>query len=175
VAITRASKSLLAIWIAISDPAGAALDQQRLAALQTPEPDDVVPGREQHLGQRRCPCRVEALGPRHGLLPRHGAEFRISAAIGQRADLAPDEAGIHTLADCDDGPGGVEAGQVRSAGRRRIEAASLLDVGAVDADRLDLEQDLAGLGMRLGAPGLAQHLRPAGMRDFDHPHRRTLR
>ena len=118
-----------------ADTAGAALHQQGFAARKAAEPDHVVPGGEEHLGQGRRFDESEIVRDRHALRRRHGTEFGVTAAGHDGADSVagarPSDIGGSSLDDA----GNVEPRQIGSAGRRRVEPLALLDVGTVHARR----------------------------------------
>jgi hypothetical protein len=66
--------------------------------------------------------------------------------------------------------GDLEAGNIRRARRRRIEALALHDVGPVDAGGRDLDQDFALGRCRHRALLRRQNLRPTRAFDADDGH-----
>jgi len=118
------------------------VDQHPVAVRRKAALEQVHPYGEQRL--RHC-CRFNnGQGIRHDQAgaDRSHAIFRVAATRDQCADVLPNEllrafAGLHYLA------GDLETEDVGSAGRRRIESASLEDVGPVHARGGDLDQYLA--------------------------------
>ena len=150
-----------------ADPAGPAVDQQRLAFGGHPAFEDVVPDREQSLGNRRG--LVQRHSCRHGqAMPEMGeAVFGIAAAGDERADLLAEQRFGRALAQRDDFARYLEARDRRGARRRRVEALPLDDVGAVDPGMADPDQHLVFSRLRNRQRFGAEYLRPAG---FVEPH-----
>ena len=155
-----------------ADAGRAAMDQERLAGLKPAAFEHVVPDR--HQGFRDGAGFLDRQRGRHchGLGVLRDAILRVAAARDQRhhlvAELVPAGAG----ADRDDFACNFKAGQIAGAGRRRVRAGSLRDVGPVDAGSRDLDQDFArpGAGHRAGFG--QKYLWAAGLADGDHGHLR---
>ena len=146
-----------------ADAARAAMDQHALAGLELAALEEVVPDGEVVLRQRRGVQHVEALRRRQALRRRHGAVLGVGAARRQRAHRIADLPARDAVAERRDRAGGLEARQVRRARRRRIGAGALREIGPVHAGRRDLDQDLAGLGLRHRPRRRHQRFGPAGL------------
>ncbi len=105
----------------------------------------------------------EDLGQPAGLGERHGVGHRHELALVDDRELAlataADDAhhavalgeARRAVAERLDLAGELEAGDVlRAAGRRRVAAAALHHVGAVDAGGADADEHLAGARLRVG-------------------------
>jgi hypothetical protein len=150
-----------------ADAAGAAMDQHRLAGAQIAALEQVGPHCEAGFRQRRRLGHAKALGHRQALRFGRHAIGGIAAAGDQRADRIANLGVMHAEPDRRHRAGDLEAGNVGRAGRRRILAHALHDIGPVDPGGGHFDQHLAGAGQRhRSAPGL-QHIRPAGLGDFD--------
>ena len=129
-----------------ADAAGAAVHQQHLAGGQVRGHDQVGPHRAGHLGQGG------------GVLTLTPAGIGITWPAGHRDVLGVAAAGSSAQTCCptahSDTPsptaaidaGDLQAEDVARAGRRRILAGRLQQVGPVDPGRADLDQHLAGSG-----------------------------
>ena len=150
-----------------ADARRAAMDQQRLSGGQMSALEDIGPDGEEGFGHG---CRLDhakPCGDRQRIAFMGEAEARIAAAGHQGADRVagrvargPRAAGDHDSRDLE--PGNI----LRRAGRRRIFALPLRDIGPVHAGGLHRDQDLpvAWHGDRalrgdkdLGAAGRGDH------------------
>src|ERR1041385_3848216 len=101
----------------------------------------------------------------------HYQELGLGAAAGQAHDAIPGmpprragACGVHLA-------GVFHSGDVGGpAGRRGVLAATLVDVGAVQARRVDPDADLTRPGNRVGPLGERKHFRPAGAGVDDRTH-----
>src|SRR6185295_14040875 len=107
---------------------------------------------------------------RQALRRRRGAVLRVAAAGDQRADRIADGELADVGAGFLDGAGDLEAGNVGRAGRRRIAAAPLEDVGPVDAGGRDLDEHLTRGRHRPGALDRHEHVRLAGAGNLNRDH-----
>ncbi|MGY3404272.1 hypothetical protein ACVWZV_000385 [Bradyrhizobium sp. GM5.1] len=129
---------------------------------------------DRHQCFRQCAGFLDRQRRRHAhrLTVLRDAVLRITATGDQRHHLVTDLVPLGVAADGHHFAGDFEAGQVAGAGRRRIGAGALRDIGPVDAGGLHLDQDLVGAGLRQRPLFRHQHLRSAGFRDGDHGHLR---
>ena len=159
--VNTVAPNALASWIAVVPmPLAPPWISTALAGLELAALEEVVPDGEVVLRQRRgaaacrspwaaagiaapARCNIRRRSRRASARTRASPTFHPRDAVAQRGDRA----------------GGLEAGQVRGARRRRIGAGALGDVGPVDAGRGDLDQDLAGLGLAAPAASSAPALR----------------
>jgi hypothetical protein len=127
------------------------VDKQALAHLQRRLREDrVVRGRED-LGDAARLGPVEAVGHGHRLALVHGGELGLAAAADDRHHAIARAEPLGARPARDDLAGELEAGDIRRrARRRRVQAAPLHHVGAVDAGRLDADEDLARPGLGVG-------------------------
>ena len=109
---------------------------------------------------------------RQALLDRCDAELRISAACNQCAHfVAYLETRVLDVTAFDRSRY-FQPRQVGGAGRGRIGAFALQDVGPIHSGGVHFDQYLASAGLRHRPFGQAQHFRTAGLRDLDCPHQR---
>ena len=71
-------------------------------------------------------------------------------------------------------PAELEAGNVRRAGRRRILALPLHQVGPVDAGRMHADANLVQAGLRHRPLDRAQHFGAAEFTDLDRNHKKSV-
>jgi hypothetical protein len=151
-----------------ADAGGGAVHHQGLAGLQGPVLEDIGVDREHRLRQAGGLDEVEVAGDRQGVAGVADRELGVAAAAQQGADavaLAPAPGGHG------DGPGHLQAHRRGRAGRRRVEAQALDDVGPVDAGGPDLDQDLALARRRRGdARGAQRRGRALAPLDLDGGH-----
>ena len=109
------------------------MHQQRLAGLEVGDEEDVGPHRADDFRQGRRVDQGHAL--RHGqqLPGGHPHLLGVPAAGEQRAHLVADRPVVDALTERLDDPAHLEPGDLRLAGRRRVVALALEQVGAVDA------------------------------------------
>src|SRR5690606_19338635 len=100
---------------------------------------------------------------RDDLAGRDGDALGVAAAGQQRADLVALRQVRHALADGRDDAGALQPEHLGRAGRRRIVALALQEVGAVDAGGGDLDDDLAGSGLGRGDVGDDEALGSSGL------------
>ena len=127
-----------------ADAGRAAMDQQRLAGLQRrrarthcARPSSAFPG------WRRLPASTAPAAPPS---PGHPARCNIARSRRRPPATSPCRracASSASVAERDDFARDFKAGQIAGAGRRRIGAGSLRDIGTVDARGCDLDQDFA--------------------------------
>ncbi len=145
------------------------MDKDRLAGGQPAALEQVRPDGEIGFGQAGGGDEIETLGDRQALAGGRDAIFGVAGADDERADsvarLPPAAAGHHLTGD-------FEAHDRRRAGRHRVAAEPLEDVGPVDAGGVDPDQHLAGAGRRHRARDRHQHLGAAGGGGVDGGHRR---
>src|SRR5207253_6759349 len=114
-----------------ADAARAAVDQQPFAALESAALEDVRPHGEERFGKRGGLNGVEPAGDWQALRRRRRAVLGVAAARDERTDAIADLPVGHIAPDADDGSGDLETWNVRCAGRRRIFAFPLRNVGTV--------------------------------------------
>ena len=117
-------------------------------------------------------CDRQRRRHRHRLGVLRDAILRVAAAGDQRHHLVAELVLGRACAERDHFAGDFEAGQVAGAGRRRIGAGALRDVGTVDAGGHHLDQDFAGAGHGNAAGFRQQHFGAAGLADADDGHLR---
>lgn len=122
------------------------MDEHAFAFGQARHLEEVGPDGEEGFRQRGGLDGVVPLGEGQGLPGRHGAILRITAAIGERADLVARFKFADAFAERHHFSGNFEAEDRACVLRRRIGALPLRDIGAVDAGRLDPHQDFASGG-----------------------------
>ena len=103
---------------------------------------------------------------REALFERRDAVLRVPAAGDQRTHV-PADGGVHAG---DDFSRHFEAGNVGRAGRRRVFAEPLHDVGAVDARRGHADENFTGVRLRHGPIDEVQHVRSTVSGDLDGAH-----
>jgi hypothetical protein len=153
-----------------ADAAGAAMDKDPVPCPCPAEAEEVVPDGEEGFRQRRALDHRQGAGDRQALAFRGGAKARIAAAGDEGTDACPDQPRVHALARRDDQAGNLESGDGRSAGRGRIDADPLHDVGTVHARRSDPDQNLARFGNGHRPLDRDQHLGSAGTLRIDGEH-----
>jgi len=152
-----------------ADAAGAAVDQDRLTLAEV----HVVEVREdggRHLDQPGCADQVHPGRWRDNLTGRHAHQFGVATA-GEQGDalVAGAPAGDVVPYRFDDA-GDLQADHVADAGRGRIVALALQQVGAVDPGCPDADDHLAPRGHGPGSVAEGQVLGPAGGGDGDNAH-----
>jgi len=122
------------------------MDQKRFAGLQPTALEHIVPDR--HQGFRDCAGFQDRQRRRngHGLGVLRDAILGVAAAATSGHHLVAELVFRGSCASANHFTGDFEAGQVAGAGRRRIGAGALRDVGAVDAGGHHLDQDFARAG-----------------------------
>ncbi len=125
-----------------TDSARSSLYQQRFLTFQSGPLEHVDPHREEGLGKSRSLDERIAARDRQALRRGRGDILGVAAAGHQRADPIAGFPFIHACAGGDDGAGHLEPWYVGCAGRWRVAALALQDVGSVDAGRGDLDQNL---------------------------------
>ena len=146
------------------------MHEQRLARLQRAALEDVGPDGEEGFRDRRGFDRRKAGGNRQGVAFVGEAIFGVAAAGNERRDPRAERVTRRARPERGHLAGDLQAENVRCAGRRRIDALALEDVGPVDARRLDLDEDFARARDR-ARPGLKlENLRPAGSGREDRAH-----
>ena len=153
-----------------SDPAGAAMDERFLAAGEASGLEQIRPDGEAGFGQRGGAQAVIASGPGQALRGGSGAVFRIAAAIGQGADLVADLPRRDIGTDRHDLARDFQAQDRAGAGRRRVGALALGDIGTVHTGGLDADQHLIGLRGWERALGEPHHLGSAGAVHLNEGH-----
>ena len=153
-----------------ADPAAAAMDERGLPRREPAVPEEIGPDREIGLGQRGGAERVVAAGPGQALRRRGDRVFRVAAAVHERADPVTRRKLPGIFAPVHDRARHFEADMRARAGRRRILALALGDIGAVHAGRLDPDQHLVGPRPRHGPGRRAQHFGAAGALGLDEGH-----
>jgi hypothetical protein len=153
-----------------ADAAAAALDQERLPGRQPAGGDDVGPDRAGHLGQPAGGHQVHAGRDREQLRGRHRDLLGVPAAGQQRAHLVPDRPAGDSLPERSDPPRALQSDNLRRAGRRRVVALALQQVGPVDGAGGHIQHDFAGAGLRVRHRSPLQHLRPTRLPHCDRVH-----
>ena len=152
-----------------ADPAGAAMDQHGVATDGIGPLEQVGPYGEEGFRQRRCLHHVIVRRDRQALARRRHRILRIAPARQQRAYALADQH-IRTAPGRDDRAGDFQPRNVRSAGRWRIFALSLQDVGPVDAGGGDPDQHLVIAGNGQGAAHRHQRVGTTGRGDAYRHH-----
>ena len=146
------------------------MHQQRFARLETAALEHIVPDGEDRLRQRRRLDHRETGGDGEGGAGRRDGEARIAAARHEGRHRIADSVTADACSQRRDRAGDLKAGKVGGAGRRRVAAAPLEDVGPVHAGCGDADQHLAGSGPRHRPLDGRQHLRPARLPDRNGGH-----
>ena len=124
-----------------ADAAGGAVHEQPLAGHQLRLREERVVRRREHLDEAARLRPADRLGDGQHVRLVHDDELRVPAAGEERHHVLA----AFGLARA------LEAGDVlRRAGRRRVVAGALQDVGAVDPAGAHADQDLAVAGNRIG-------------------------
>jgi len=148
------------------------MDQKRLALLQRPALEHIVPDRHQRFRDGAGLQHRQARWYRHRLRILRDAILRVAAAGHQRHHLVAELVLLRIGPKRDHFARHLEAGQVACAGRRRVMARALRDIGAVDACGHHLDQDFA-LARNRHRPGFGdEHLGAARLADADNGHLR---
>ena len=122
------------------------MHQQGFARFQVAALEHVVPDREKGFrNARRLDHRQRADRQRVALVRQ--AIFRIAAADHQGHHAVAELPALDARSQRHDFAGDLEAGNIRRARRRRVEALALHHVGPVDAGGRYLDQDLAIAGV----------------------------
>jgi hypothetical protein len=145
------------------------MHQQRLAGFQSTALERVVPDREDSLRHRRCFDHGEAIDRQRMAFVRESI-FGIATTDHQGHDLVADLPTLHVRSYACNLAGDFEARNIGRAGRGRIIALALHDVGPVDAGGRDFHQNLAGARLGHRAHLRHQHVRPARRLDADDGH-----
>ena len=153
-----------------ADPAGPAVNQQRLAFFGPAAFEHVVPDGEQRFGQGRGLVEREVRRHREAKIGRCKAVLRIAPARYQRADLLAEQRRIDPFAEQHNLPRDLEPGDWRSARRRGVKPLTLDHIGPVDPGESDLNQHLAWPGLRHSRLRQAQHIGAAGCIETRHLH-----
>ena len=111
---------------------------------------------------------------RQQLAGRDRDPLRVPAAAEQRAHLVADGPAGHAVAERGDPARALQPRVRRGARRRRVVALPLQEVGPVDRAGGDLDEHLAGAGLRVRHLGPLQHLGTAGLADRDRVHGPSL-
>ena len=97
---------------------------------------------------------VQRVGYRHELALVHRAQLSLATAADDRHHAVALGETLGAGAARDDLAGELETRDVgRRAGRRRVVAGPLVDVGAVEAGGAHAHEHLAGAGLRVGVLG----------------------
>ena len=140
------------------DSAAAAVQQHGLAVGEPGVEEQVHVRREIGFADAGCLLEAQARRNAHDVARMGRRELGVTAAAEQREHALAAREFRDARAECLDGAGGLEPEQRRFAGRRRIMALPLHDVGPVHARRVHANQDAAWSGDRgFGLPGF-QHL-----------------
>ena len=124
-----------------ADTACAAMDQQTLAGFEPAGIDDVGPGREQGLRQGRRIDGIEARRQRQHAAALRQRIFGIAAAAQKRTDRVADLVRTGVIAQRRDMTGDLHPQCFRRSRWRRIGAARLMQIGAVNARGGDLDEN----------------------------------
>ena len=134
-----------------ADAARGAVDEQALAGPQAGLGEERVVGGREDLGHAARGLPVELLGHRHGGALVDDRELGLAAAGDDRHHAVADLEALHARTALDHLAGQLEAGDVlRRAGRRRIAALELLDVGAVEPGAAHAHEQVGVPGDRIG-------------------------
>ena len=138
------------------------MNQDRLAVGEPAAIEKVGPDGEERLGNRGRLTRPEPSGSGSACGSGTTQYSRVPAARDERAHVVALAPARDIRADGRDSSGDLEAGQVRDAGRWRILAEPLQDVGPIDACGLDSHQQFTGPGRRCRSIDQTQDFRAAG-------------
>ena len=139
-----------------ADSAADGVDQHPLPRLQAAAGDQRVPGGEKGLGNGGRLDERERLGNGQHFVLVDDDRFGVGAAADQAHDPVARTPAGGARPQRLDFAGVLEAGNVGGpAGRRRIVAAALMDVGAVEPGGADPDPDLARPRLRESAPRAA--------------------
>ena len=155
-----------------ADAGRAAMDQQCLAGLQCPALEHIVPHRHQGLRGGAGLLHRERRRHRHRLGVLRQAILRVAAARDQRHHLVAEPVLAGVGSDRNHFARDLEAGQIAGAGRRRIAARSLRDIGTVHPGCGHPDQDFVRARRRYSAGLGYQHVGAAGLADADDGHLR---
>ena len=150
-----------------ADAAGSPVDEERLPPGEPAPLEDVRPDREEGLGEGRGLNRREAARDGQALGSRGQAVLGVASAGDEGAGLVAHLPALDAVADGHDRPRHLEPGDVGRAGRGRVAALPLEQVGAVDPGRGHAQEHLTGPGGRHRPPGGPENLRAAGASDLD--------
>ena len=153
-----------------ADARGAAVHHEALALLQSAALEDIGPDGEIGLGDGAGFLQRQPGGNRQGIVLMDHGVLGVAAAGDERADLVADLVARDAFAEGDDPAGDLQSGNVGGAGRRGIATHALQYVGSVDAGDRDMDQDLAGTGLRHRALLWFQDFRAAGGIETDGGH-----
>ena len=139
------------------------MDETCLARSKAAALEHVGPDGEKCFRDRAGSCQLHAGG--HGQALRFGGHtiFRVTAADDQRADAIPVPPAFHTVAAGRHDAGHFESGNIAGAGRRRIFALALHQVGTIHAGRRDANQRFSSARLRNRQLNRLQHVRAARM------------
>ena len=146
------------------------MDEHGFSGRKPPALEHIVPDGEERFGDGGGFDRRKAGRQRQGVAFMSDAIFGIAAANDQGHDRVGFLPARNAIAARDDRARDFKSGNVGGAGRRRIEAHTLHDVGPVDACGSDLDQDLAGARIWNRARLGFQYFRSARLLDLDDGH-----
>jgi hypothetical protein len=146
------------------------MHEHALGRAQAAGAGQVAPCRADGLGQAGGVHEVELVGHVEELPDRDDEPLRVPPARDQRGDAVSDRPAVDAAAQCRHRPGRLQAGPRGCAGRRRVVALALHQVGTVHARGGYLEEDLARAGGRVRDLADGQLLGSAGADDLDDSH-----
>jgi len=152
-------------------PARRRMHDHDVSWLQRAEGREVQPGGEERLGDGGRLLERERLRDRHRLCRRNARLFRVASACqqGHHPVALPVPTGWVL-----DFSGDLEADGLRLAGRRRVAAESLVQVGAVHAGGAHAHDQIALAWLGIGYFGELQDFGAAGLLHDDGAHARLL-
>ena len=159
----------LASWIAASPtPPAPAWTRTVSPGLQVAELEQAVVGRAELDRDAGRVLDRHAVGDRVDRLRRHRRQLGVAAVAHRGDDTLADAQPLDRRADRLDRAGGLVPDDVRV--RRQQPAGAVQEVAALDADRLDAEDDAARPQLGVGHLDVLEHVRPAGAGVRRSPH-----
>ena len=144
--------------------------EQGLAGPQPGHVDDVGPDRTGDLGQGAGLGQADRGRLRQQVCRGYGDLLRVPAATEQGAHLVAGTPVGHVVGDGPDGAGALQTRVRRRAGRWRVEALALEEIGPVDGGGGHVDQYLAGAQFGIGYLGPTQDLGTAWLTDRHRVH-----
>ena len=133
------------------------MDQRRLAIPQTPEFEEAVVGRPERHGDAGGLVRRDPVGDSPGERRRHGPSLGVRAVDPDRHRAVPHREARHVGAHLGDGARALVAHDVGHRVELPAEAAE--GVATLDADGLDVDEDVARTSDGVGHLLVAENIR----------------
>ena len=156
-----------------ADATGAGLHEHRLVAMQVAELEQAVVGRaelDRHAGRL---LDRQPVGDRVRRARRHRHQLGVAAVAHRRDDRLADGEALDPRPDLADDPGGLVADDVRAGGHHA--AGAVEEVAALDAHRLDLDEQPAGPHLGIGHVDVLEDLGPSGVGVGSRFHAQSVR